>query len=925
MKKRIIALIIVAMFAAIPIQALGTYSYSNPGDKNHFVYYQGSYDQQTYPRQSLNSIFTTNAISVDGILDTAYDNAPVSNIGHVKVLDNMQYADNSAAQPATGTLRSIWDGTVLYLFVEVIDETPENNGAAAANGGAMTSKPAVPKDRDSVVFGFDLYNEKVVYETDTTAVFTIDSTGNLTYFRNQSIPSLGSVHADPNHPEFTNRLKSYSAKPTANGYNVELALHIEGVEPQNGSQFGVDVQICNVQQMSARTVQEPNPWYPWFGSEFNTTVYPAGPDRSSNTFWSHNQDSLYEEYDHERPNAVDWGTVTLTGWNGIDEFAFSSWRILNNLQYLDSIRFPKGVWTPESQEALDQAVTHANELVQQSNTVVQAVYQAVYAQFPSAAINLENAISSLRWADTRYPDPMDLPDQFTLPNPYQFFGNDGQSDRMVKTLSDWQERRAEILDLAQFYEYGYKPQAPDEMILTGVEFGDSSTAGWWETAYPCLKISTSVTYGEVTKPMNFEVFMPSDEQLAAAGHGDNVPVIISFDGRIEQYLDAGIAVLKAPAVTGGDNRTNEYAWGTRSGIFYEFFPYSRNGQNALKEVSSEMAAAWGVSRAIDALELIIGNTTIVNGKEAGKIVAADKLAVTGFSINGKYAFVSAVFDERIDVCIPGAAGATGPSPWRYVYAGQAYDWSDTQWAPNGAANQVAFGTEFMANSVRHNRVRETETFRRFLTPGNFYKKLDGAYGYGTRLPFDQNDLVATLAPRAIIVENTLNDYNDGCVTDALSLDLAKTIYSNLQYDADDLIKYNYRTVQPSGDPHGNDGDQRSRSAAYLNYYFYNTPMESETETWLATNPYTLDISNNKSQSPYDYYYGGYNTITGGTGGVEGTNGWYSYKITGPDISNVNLMSDDRALSVNLNSDKEAVWYASISSNAYTTVNSQTFD
>ena len=73
----------------------------------------------------------------------------------------MQYADNSAAQPATGTLRSIWDGTVLYLFVEVIDETPENNGAAAANGGAMTSKPAVPKNRDSVVFEFDLSNKKV--------------------------------------------------------------------------------------------------------------------------------------------------------------------------------------------------------------------------------------------------------------------------------------------------------------------------------------------------------------------------------------------------------------------------------------------------------------------------------------------------------------------------------------------------------------------------------------------------------------------------------------------------------------------------------------------------------------------------------------------------------------------------------------------
>jgi uncharacterized repeat protein (TIGR02543 family) len=853
-KKRIIASLLIIFTLVMPLQTLAVYDYSNPGDKNHFVYYKGSYDPETYPQKNLDSVFTTDEITLDGVLDDAYANAPVSNIENVKVLSAMSTALNPDAQPPTGTLRSVWDGSVLYLFVEVFDETPVFDTTTPANGGAMTSKPAVPSDRDSVIFGFDLYNDKVVYETDTSAVFTIDSTGNLTFFRNSNIPSLGSVHADPNHPEYTNRIKGYSAKETDNGYNVELALHIEGIGAQNGTQFGVDVQISNVQNKTASSYS-----------------------RTSNTFWSHNQDSLYAEYDHERPNAVDWGNISLTGWNGTDDFAFSTWRLTNNIEYLESIRFPKGVWTEESQQALDLAVNTAKTLMEAIGTATSEDYPA----YNVAADALEAAIAGLRWADTRYPDPMTLPDQFTLPNPYKFFGNDGNSERMVENSADWEERRAEILDLAQFYEYGYKPDAPDEMSITNLR---------WSTSSSCYVITASVRYGDVTKNLEYRLYMPTDAQLQQAGRISNVPVVLSFDGSISAYLQAGIAVLQIPSVTGGDNRTNNYAWGTRTGVFYELFPYSRDGENALKEVSSEMAAAWAASRGIDVLEILYTRNDILNGKNVGTLINPYKLAVTGFSINGKYAFVSAVFDDRIDVCIPGAAGATGPSPWRYVYAGQQYDFSDTNWAPNGSAVLTAFGTEFMANSVRHNRVRETETFRRFLTPGNFYKKVDGAYGYGTRLPFDQNDLVATLAPRAIIVENTVNDYNDGSVTDSLSLDIAKSFYNNLGYDADELLKYNYRTIKPTGDPHGNDSAQRSKSAEYLNYYFYGTPMSADTEEWLNTNPYALSVSNNKTESPYDYYYGGYNTITGGTGGVSGNDGWYYHTpIEDPDSDNASVV------------------------------------
>ena len=324
-----------------------------------------------------------------------------------------------------------------------------------------------------------------------------------------------------------------------------------------------------------------------------------------------------------------------------------------------------------------------------------------------------------------------------------------------------------------------------------------------------------------------------------------------------------------------DTRTNEYAWGNRTGAFYDLYPYHRNGVEALGEVSNEMAAAWAATRVIDALEALKASDD-ENAVKAMASLDPEKLAVTGFSINGKYAFVAGVFDDRIDVCIPGASGASGASAWRLVYTGHRYDFTGTPFASQDGKVpnvQTASGTEMMANSIRHNRVRETELFRHFLKPFDFYGYEDGAYGFGNRLPYDQTDLIASLAPRAIIIENTTNDYNDGCEADALSAEVAKSVYNTLGYDADDLVKFNYRSLKPS-DPHGNDSEQRTRSAKYLNSYFFGTEMDAETAARLNTDPFALNVTN--SDTPYNVYYGGYNTITGGSGGTDGRDGWYYY-------------------------------------------------
>jgi hypothetical protein len=165
----------------------------------------------------------------------------------------------------------------------------------------------------------------------------------------------------------------------------------------------------------------------------------------------------------------------------------------------------------------------------------------------------------------------------------------------------------------------------------------------------------------------------------------------------------------------------------------------------------------------------------------------------------------------------------------------------------------------LGDTIRHNPGRTVELFRRFLTPGHFYKMYDGAEGYGERLPFDQEELVATLAPRAIVLQSTLDDYADQSVGDALSLTLAKTVYDWLGYDQDMLVMYNYRDGANHGQNyHGEDGGQRTLTAEYLDWYFYGDTMSDTTLKRLQTDPFLNDVID--GQDGYTRNFGGLNAI-----------------------------------------------------------------
>ncbi|PKO14105.1 MAG: hypothetical protein CVU39_16140 [Chloroflexi bacterium HGW-Chloroflexi-10] len=843
-------ILLLGVINSVVLALPGDYLYDQPGDKNYVnntnVLERYSTNNQsvkiTAPRAQANATFTSESIVVDGVRDAAWDAAtpyPITNTFNTAM---------TAAIPdgAQGSMRLLWDGPVLYILVEVTgDSTQSDTGTPAWSSASYTPTT------DGLFVNMDVFNDQWGLETDTQGVFFLPAnpTAPATSFNNSGIPSLGSFFNASNQ-DYSPRLNAsrssgYSAGEGVN-YTYEIALQTEGWgdawerELNNGTKIGLELGIFDQ------------------GSSF--------------TYWSKTQFDAGNEGGSNLPNSErvrnrDWGEVTLSGWDEVTPFAYSGWRADENIRFWDSKSNPGGtgvsdsgdaslVWTDASKARMI-AAKDAYKLIKDSPT-------ATREEKDAAVLEVCEAFAGLRWADTTYPDPHDLPVLNTLPSVWEFFDTTKGTDGKVTNLAEWNQRKQEILDLAQFYEYGYKPKL-------GVDYTINLTSNAYDgTGKPSVTARVTPTNVNFTGGVYQDVTISVTLPTAGVPEGMRAPV--AFSGG---FTANGIADITFPNWA-GDSRTDTGAWGNpnRSGTFYTLFPYSRNSTSA--DVSIEMANATAVSVYLDILQMAVAENAKLDAR-----IDPTQAVTKGFSINGKIAFVAAVFDERVKAVVTGGAGATGPANWRYNVQGQEYNFTDTIFYNAGAENIVAHGTEGPGNSYRHNRVRETELFRHFLPYGHEYVHEDGSYGYGdfSRLPFDQTSLVATLAPdRAIIIDTNMNDYNDGAVTDNMSLQIAKSVYNTLGANADNYVKFNSGNYVSSGDPHG--AASATPEGHYLSDLFYGTTtLTIDEASRLNTDPYNLNVSNEQTQTPYDYYWGGFNTITGGTGGVSGVDGWYYYAMT----------------------------------------------
>jgi hypothetical protein len=338
-------------------------------------------------------------------------------------------------------------------------------------------------------------------------------------------------------------------------------------------------------------------------------------------------------------------------------------------------------------------------------------------------------LSRTAMPQTRFPEPDKLASQAQLPDPLVMI--DGQR---VTSKQQWVEkRRPELIALFEHYMYGKAPAAPEKIDAT-IEREDRHFFGGKAT-----KKEVTIAFGPPDVPkihvllvipndrkkpapvfvgLNFcgnhalvkdpSVALPTgwmyphvpgvkDHRATEAGRGTQVDV-----WALEQSIERGYAVATC---YGGDIAPDDPA--SRVGVQFHYPPGDvRRGPHDWATIA---AWAWGVQRIVDYL---------ITDKD----LDSKRIAVVGHSRLGKTALLAAALDERIALAIPHQAGCGGTAPSR-------------------CHNPKAETVKRINTSFPH---WFNDTFKKFNDEPD-------------KLPFDQNCLVALVAPRPVLFSNAVED------------------------------------------------------------------------------------------------------------------------------------------------------------------------
>ena len=341
---------------------------------------------------------------------------------------------------------------------------------------------------------------------------------------------------------------------------------------------------------------------------------------------------------------------------------------------------------------------------------------------PLAMLSLRTLFTARSAAD--FPAPRDLPSRPELPDPLVML--DGTR---VTTKEQWVEkRRPELKALFQHYMYGTMP--PAGTVTAKVLHEDPKAFGGKATL---REMALSALSGHEFRLL---VLVPN-------GRKGPAPCFVgpNFSGNHTLVDDPKVAVTSAwmypnrPGVKDG-KATDEGrgkakdVWNLEGSIdrgyaVATFYPGEidpdradqRAGIRPLlpKDLDTTTIAcwAWGVHRAVDHLATLRDQ------------IDPKRLIAVGHSRLGKTALVATAFDDRIAMAIPLQAGTGGTAPSRPV------------------GSQAS-----KAESVK----RINTSFPHWFN--SRYKEFNDD---PTRLPFDQNCLVALCAPRPVLFPNASED------------------------------------------------------------------------------------------------------------------------------------------------------------------------
>ncbi|SHG39952.1 glucuronyl esterase domain-containing protein [Dysgonomonas macrotermitis] len=324
------------------------------------------------------------------------------------------------------------------------------------------------------------------------------------------------------------------------------------------------------------------------------------------------------------------------------------------------------------------------------------------------AVNAQNIplVYSVENSGVSYPAPSlppanESPSVVLLPNPFEW--SDGHG--VINTLEDWPCRRNEIKLEIEKYEIGFRPARPTSItaaltrdsVYTIQEPNwlniDQSDPKWRLNANNFIPVEHKDHFLLVTIVENGKTLTLSSTINIPDGAGP-FPAVIGVSGAtgsLPASLFANcIQINYNPSQVGIDGKPN-------TGAFYDLYGI-QGGHYA--------AWSWGASRIIDGLELIQSQINI----------DLAHIAITGCSRYGKLALFGGAFDERIALTIAQEPGGGGAAAWRVSEAigkVEKIDNTDYSW--------------FLPSMK-----------------DNFAGKTD-------RLPHDHHELIAMIAPRAVLI------------------------------------------------------------------------------------------------------------------------------------------------------------------------------
>jgi hypothetical protein len=343
---------------------------------------------------------------------------------------------------------------------------------------------------------------------------------------------------------------------------------------------------------------------------------------------------------------------------------------------------------------------------------------------PPLVYNVEN--TGARFPTPVFPAFGQLPIIRPLPDPFVLFadGQRGDDHRRVTSFDSWERRRNEIRAAIEKYEIGAKPDCSDCTITASYT---PPAAG--STAKGVLKVI--VTRNGKSLTLTSGVYIPPGMGWPIPGSSP-LPVLIpmtffaSPSGANPGSLPASVVTSRPIAtIDFVHNNVTSLSFGSADHSkdpFYQLYPELCAGTcNGNVSNSGQYAAwSWGVSRLIDGMEIA--------ARQATDPLPVDMkhVAVTGCSYAGKMALFSGALDERIALTIAQENGGGGAPSWRVSHEIEAplsvedihdtsYDW---------------FGGQM----------------RQFANDD------------GYKLPTDHHELMAMVAPRALLETGNTDFY-----------------------------------------------------------------------------------------------------------------------------------------------------------------------